>query len=79
MPAKASITLRLDADLLRHVRHVAAKQGTTLSRLVAEQIEKLARDDAFYEPARRAALARMKRAKPLGWRKPASRDELHDR
>lgn len=79
VPAETSLTLRLDADLLQQVRQMAARQGTTLSVFVAEQLEKLARDDAPYEAARRRALARMKKAKPLGWRKPASRDQLHDR
>jgi hypothetical protein len=77
--SKANITLRLDADVIREARVLAAQQGTSVSRLLAERLEELVRGHKAYDAAHRRAVARMRAAKPLGWRKPASRAELHER
>jgi hypothetical protein len=75
----ANITLKVDDDLLREAKVLAAQQGTSVSRLVAEQLEKLVQRDARYDAARRRALKRLARAYDLGWEPPRSRDELHER
>ena len=76
---KANITLRMDADLLREARVLAARQGTSVSRLLAGRLEEVVRRDKAYEAARRRALARLKKGYDLKWTPPASRDELHER
>ena len=76
---KANVTLKLDRDLLRKVRVLAAERDTSMSALMVEQLEKAVREHAGYEEAKRRALMRMKRASNLGYTPPASRDELHER
>ncbi len=76
---KTNLTLKLDADLIREAKVLAAKQGTSVSRLLADQLETLVRRDKVYERAKRRALTRLERGFNLGWTPPASRDELHER
>ncbi len=76
---KVNVTLRLDGDLLREARVMAAQQGTSVSRLLANRLEELVRDQKAYEVARRRALARLRLGFDLGWTAPRSRDELHER
>ena len=76
---KTNITLKLDRDLLRKAKILAAEKETSVSRLVAEQLERAVRDSEGYDQAKRRALARMKRASHLGYTPPASRDEFYER
>lgn len=76
---KSNITLRLDRDLLRDAKVLAARRGTSVSRLVAGQLEELVRRDRDYEAAKKRALARLEKGFDLGWAPPASREELHER
>jgi hypothetical protein len=75
----ANITSKLDRDLLRKAKVLAAERETSVSALVAEQLQKLVRDRDGYEVAKRRALARMKRATHLGYTPPASRDDFYER
>ena len=75
----ANITLKVDDELLREAKILAARQGTSVSRMVAEQLEKLVQRESRYEEARRRALKRLARGYDLGWKPPRSRDELHER
>ena len=74
-----NVTIRIDADLARDAKVFAARRGTSLSRLVAEQLEALVRADQAYAAASRRALARLGRGYDLGGERPLSRDEVHDR
>ena len=76
---KTNITLKIDADLLREVRIVAANEGTSISALLAARLEKMVRERKAYDGARRRALARLKEGFDLRWTLPRSRDELHER
>jgi hypothetical protein len=76
---KTNVTLRLDAELLREAKVLAARKGSSVSRLMAEQLEGLVREDREYERAQRRALARLDQGFDLRWTPPASRDELHER
>ena len=76
--AKANLTVQLDEDVIRRARIVAAKRGTSVSALVARQLDGLVEQDARYEKAWARADELMKTATPRGgrsWR----RDDLHDR
>ena len=79
MVGKANVTLRIDAVLLKEARILAAAEGTSVSRLLADRLEELIRRRKAYESARRRALARLRQGFDLGWSKPSSRDELHER
>jgi predicted transcriptional regulator len=76
---KTNLTLKLDRNLLRKVRVLAAERDTSISALMVEQLEKAVQERDGYEEAKRRALTRMKRASNLGYTPPASRDELHER
>lgn len=75
----ANITLRVDDELVREAKILAARRGVSVSRLIADELEELVRSERNYEASRRRALARLSNAVDLGWRPPTSRDELHDR
>jgi hypothetical protein len=76
---KANITLKLDADLLREARILAAEEGRSISALLAERLEAMVREPKSFERARRRALARLREGMNLQWTPPRSRDELHER
>jgi hypothetical protein len=76
---KTNITLKLDANLLREARILAAEEGTSISSLLAARLEKIVRERRAYDHARRRALARLREGFDLGWTRPRSRDELHER
>jgi hypothetical protein len=79
MSAKTNVTLTIDADLLREARILAAAEGTSVSGLIRDRLEELVRRNKAYEVARRRALARLRAGRDLQWKRPASRDELHER
>ncbi len=76
---KTNITLKLDADVLREARILAAEEGSSVSGLLAAKLEDLVRERKGYERARRRALARLREGLDLGWTPASSRDELHER
>ncbi len=76
---KTNVTLKLDADLLREARVVAAEEGRSLSALLGERLEAIVRERKAFERARRRALARLREGLDLQWTPPKSRGELHER
>jgi hypothetical protein len=50
---KTNVTLKLDKDLLREARVVAAEQGRSLSAFLTEQLEAIVRDRKAFDRARR--------------------------
>lgn len=76
---KTNVTLKIETDLLREARILAAEEGTSISALLATQLEQALRERKGYEQARRRALARLHRGFDLRWTPPHSRDELHER
>jgi hypothetical protein len=76
---KTNVTLKLDADLLREARVVAAEEGRSISALLADRLEAIVRERKAFDKARRRALARLREGLDLQWTRPKSRDELHER
>ena len=76
---KANITLKLDADLLREAKVLAAEDGTSISAMLSGRLEQMVRERRTYERARNRALARLREGMNLRWTPPRSRDELHER
>jgi len=74
-----NITIKVEAGLAHEAKVFAARQGVSLSRLVADQLEMLVREEQAFAAARQRALRQLKKGFDLGWEKPGSRDELHDR
>ena len=63
---KTNVTLKLDADLLREARVMAAEEGRSVSALLTDRLELLAGTQAF-DRARRRALARSRDGLDLRW------------
>ena len=76
---KSNVTLKLDSDLLREVRVLAAEEGRSISALLADRLESLVRERKAFDKARIRALARLREGMDLQWTPPRSRDELHER
>ena len=74
-----NITIKVESDLAQQARVLAAKRGTSLSRLVAEQLKAMVREDQVYLEAKRRALRCLRRGYDLDWKKSENRDDLHDR
>jgi hypothetical protein len=79
MAMKTNVTLKLDVDLLREARVIAAEEGCSLSALLAERLESLVCERKAFSRARQRALARLREGLDLRWTPPLSRDELHER
>ncbi len=76
--ARKNLTVQLDEDVIRRAKVVAAKRGTSVSGLVARDLEELVANDARYEESWRRARDLMTGSIPRGgrtWR----RDEIHER
>ena len=76
---KQNITLNLDKDLLRRVKHVAVERGTSVSGLLVEHLEQIVEHNEEYERARKKAVGLLKRGLKLGGKIRATREELHER
>lgn len=76
---KTNVTLKIEADLLREARVLAAEEGTSLSALLAARLEQVVCERKGFQQARKRAVARLKTGIDLGWTPPHSRDELHER
>ena len=76
---KTNITLKLDSELLREARILAAEEDTSISALLAARLEQIVRERKTYNRARKRALARLRDGLDLKWAPPKSRDELHER
>ena len=76
---KQNLTISLDRQTIRMAKILAAKRSTSISGLLARQIEILIGEEEAYERAERQALALLEQGFHLGGEIPASRDELHER
>jgi hypothetical protein len=76
---KQNLTISLDRQTIRKAKIVAARRETSISGLLAQQIEILVGEEEAYERAERQAVALLEEGFHLGGRGPASREELHER
>jgi hypothetical protein len=76
---KQNITLRLDRQTLRKAKVLAARRNTSISGLLAAQIETLVGEEDAYEQAHRRALALLEQGFHLGGEITSTRDEWHER
>ncbi len=76
---KTNVTVKIDADLLREAKVLAAEEGSSLSAMLATHLEEIVRQRRGYARARRRALARLREGFDLRWTPPRSRNELHER
>jgi hypothetical protein len=76
---KQNLTVSLDRRTIQKARILAARHSTSISGLVARQIEMLVGEEEAYERAKRQALALMEQGFHLGGKIRVSRDEWHER
>jgi hypothetical protein len=76
---KTNITLKLDSEILREVRIIAAQEGISISGFLTSKLEEAVAQRKSYARSKRRALARLHNCTDHGWVRPASRDELHER
>ena len=76
---KQNVTVSLNTETIRKAKVLAARRSTSVSGLLAEQIEWLVGAEEAYERSERAALAMLDKGFHLGGVIPASREELHER
>jgi predicted transcriptional regulator len=77
--AKQNLTISISPDTVRKARLLAAKRSTSISALLAEQLEALIGQEDQWERSERSALALLEHGFHLGGQSPVSRDELHER
>lgn len=76
---KQNLTISLDREAIRKARIVAARRSTSISGLLARQIEILIGEEEAYERAERQAMTLLDQGFHLGGEIRASRDDLHER
>ena len=77
--SKQNLTIRLSRQTIRKAKVLAARRATSISALVAEQIEILVGEEEAYERAQRQALKLLEQGFHLGGVIRVSRGELHER
>lgn len=75
---RRNITISLNSEIIKKAKVLAAQRSTSISRLLAEQIESLVDSEEAYMRAQRAALALLEKRFHLGG-SITRRDELHER
>jgi hypothetical protein len=76
---KQNLTVSLPQQTIRKAKILAARRGSSISGLLAEQIEVLVGEDEAYERAERQATALLDKGFHLGGVIRATRDEWHER
>lgn len=76
--AKRNLTLQLDEEIVHRAKILAARRGTSVSALVARQLEELVEAEDRYEEAWRRARKAMGDAGARGGRR-WRREDLYER
>ena len=76
---KYNVTISLDRKTIQKAKVFAARRSTSISGLLAQQIENLVGEEEAYERAERLAMTLLEEGFHLGGARQASRDELHER
>ena len=76
---KQNVTVSIDRETLRKAKILAAQRGTSISGLLANQIEQLVGDHDVYQKEKRQALAFLEKGFSLGGDILVRREEWHER
>jgi len=77
--SKLNVTVSLSRQTLQKARVLAARRATSISKLLAAQIESLVGEDEAYQHAERQAMALLDKGFSLGGVIRGTRDEWHER
>lgn len=72
-----NITLKLDEDLLKKAKLLAAEKDSSVSQMLAGYVEELIAKATGYSDAKRNALKMLDAGFDLGFTGKGNRDELH--
>lgn len=75
---KRNLTVQLDDEVVQRAKVLAARRGTSVSALVAHELQQLVEADERYEKAWRQARKAMGQAQSHGGRR-WQRDDLYER
>jgi predicted transcriptional regulator len=76
---KQNVTISISPETVRKAKILAARRSTSISGLLAEQIEILVGAEEAWERAERSAMALLQEGFHLGGAITAGRDEWHER
>jgi hypothetical protein len=76
---EVKVTVSLTRQTLQKARLLAARRATSISKLIAEQIEALVGEDEAYQLGERQAVALLDKGFPLGGFIHGRRGEWHER
>jgi hypothetical protein len=76
---KQNVTVSLSRQALKKVKILAARRETSISGLLAQEIEFLVGEEEAFEQAERQALALLDKGFHMGGVIRSTRDELHER
>lgn len=76
---KQNLTVSLERGTIQKAKVIAARRSTSISGLVAQQIEMLVGEEEAYARAERQAADLLESGFKLGGTIRATRDELHER
>ena len=76
---KQNITLKIDKDLLKKGKIIAAQNDTSVSKMLSDYLKQIVDQEEQYEAAKRSALHTLKRGFHLGGKITWKREDLYDR
>lgn len=76
---KQHITLSIERELLKKARLIATEKGTSVTKLLTEQLAKMVSEEEQYDAAKKRALTILKKGFHLGGCTTAKQEELHER
>ena len=76
---KQNITITLDKELIRTGKMIAAQKGTSLNRMLRQELERIIRNAKQYDTAKQKAIAAMTAGFHSGMDRYPSKNELHER
>ena len=75
-----NITLRMDEQLLKDVKHIAVEEEMSVSAWITQVVKRATRKDVRYEEAKAFIMKAMEEAPDYGdGGKTFTRDEMHER
>lgn len=76
---KQNITVQLEKTVIKDAKVIAARQSTSLSKLLADEIRKIASQESTYDNDKKLAIKRLQKGYSLGGSKLPKREELYTR
>ena len=76
---KQNITLSIEKELLKKAKLMATKKETSVTKLLADQLNKIISEEDEYESSKKKALAKLRKGFHLGGTILCRREELHER